>query len=83
MLEKGEGAHYEWNHKGKGEHVVFHSLSGFLGVELLVNINFNDIVDNDKASDDNSLSNFDAVNPRIYINRIGAEDGYVAHIDVV
>lgn len=83
MLKKGESARYEWNHEGKGEHMVFDSLSGLLRIKLLVNINFDDVVDNDKTTYDNSLSNFNTVNSSIDVNGISAENSNVTHINIV
>jgi len=83
VLKKGERARYKWNHKSEGEHVVFDSLSCLLRIKLLVNIDFNDVMDNDKASYDDSLPNFNTINSCINVNCISAEDGNVSHIDIV
>jgi hypothetical protein len=83
VLKEGERARYKWNHESKGEHMVLDSLSGLLSVKLLVNIDFNDVVDNDKASYDDSLSNFNTVDSCVNVNGISAENGNVSHIDIV
>jgi len=83
VLEKGERASYKGNHESKGEHMVLYCLSGFLSIKLLVNVDFNDVVDNDKAPNNDRLTNFDTINSRINIDSISTEDGDISHINIV
>jgi len=50
---------------------------------ILINDNFNHIVDHDEAADYETLSNFKSVNSSVDVNSICTKDSDVTHVEVV
>jgi len=83
VLEESQSAHQEWDHESKGEHVVLDRLSRISGVKSLVKIDFDDIMDDDEAADDDCLANLDSINASVNVDSVGAENRDISHVKIV
>lgn len=83
VLEESQGAHQEWDHESKGEHVVLDCLSWISGVKSLIKIDFNDIMDDDEAADNDCLANLDSINTSVNVDSIGTENSDISHVNIV
>ena len=83
VLEEGQSAHQEWDHESKGEHVVLDRLSRISGVKSLIQVDFDDIMDDDEASDDDCLANLDSIDASVDVDSVGAENRDVSHVKIV
>ena len=54
-----------------------------LRILILINDNFNNIVDHDEAADYETLSYFKSINSSIDVNGICTKDSNVTHVEVV
>lgn len=83
VLEESQGAHQEWDHESEGEHVVLNGLSRILGVNSLIEVDFNDIVDDDEAAHNDGLADLDSINTSINVDSVGAENCDISHVNIV
>jgi hypothetical protein len=83
VFKKGQASTQEWNHNRKRKHMIINYFLGSLGIWILINDNFNNVVNHDEAADYETLSNFKSINSSIDINSICAKDSDVTHIEVV
>jgi len=83
MLEESQSAHQEWDHESEGEHVVLDGLSWIFGVKSLIEVDFNDIVDDDEATHNDGLADLDSINASINVDGIGAENCDISHVKIV
>ena len=72
VLQEGQSAPKERNHDGEGEHVALDDFLGFRAFCVLVNCNFNYIVDHDEAPDDEALAHLNAIDPGVDIANINS-----------
>jgi hypothetical protein len=63
--------------------MIVHNVFRRFGIYLLVDDNFNDIVNHDEAANYETLSYLESVNPSVDIDSIGTENSDVSHIEVV
>lgn len=80
LLEESQGAKKEWDHDGKGVHMVLMDLRG---VGILWQGDFDDVVNYDKAADDEALSDLKSIDSSINVDSVSAENGNVSHVEVV
>jgi len=83
VLEESQSAHQEWDHESKGEHVVLDCLPRISGVKSLIHVDFNDIMDDDEASDNDCLANLDSINTGVNVDSIGTENRDISHVKIV
>jgi len=83
VLEESQSAHQEWDHESKGEHVVLDCLPRISGVKSLIHVDFNDIMDDDEASDNDCLANLDSINTCVNVDSIGTENRDISHVKIV
>lgn len=55
----------------------------FVGIQILIYHNFNDIVYHNEAADDKALSNLKSVNSSINVDGVGTENCNVSHIEII
>lgn len=63
--------------------MIVHNVFRRFRIYLLINYNFNDIVNHDEAANYETLSYLESVNPSVDIDSIGTENSDVSHIEVV
>jgi len=83
VLKQRKRAQKEGNHDSEWIHVVLHNLLALLVFLSLLISDLNDIVDYNKASNDERLAHFNTIDACVDVNCVRAEDRDVAHIDVV
>lgn len=83
MLKESQGAKKEWDHYRQRIHVILNIFRSLMSPYFFIDINLDDIVYNDKATNDHGLTNFDTVNSCIDIDSISAENRDISHVNMV
>lgn len=63
--------------------MVLDCLSRISGVKSLIQVDFNDIMDDDEASDNDCLANLDSINTGVNVDSVGAENCDISHVKIV
>ena len=83
VLQQSQGAKEERNHNCQRINVVLNIFLPLWSSQLLIDIDLNNVVNNDKASYDHGLANFNPINSCVDVDSVGTEYSNVAHINVV
>ena len=63
--------------------MIVYNYSRFFSIQILINDDFNDIVDHDKAADNEALSDFKSIDSSMNVDSISAENCDVSHVKVI